>query len=143
MPHKKDLYGFVFSIDIKDWNDSPSKKRNKDNLERYHRNKAKGPGSSCCSRRPCSHPNDERQSLNAMAGTWRDIARPLIAQVLKDTNGKSDKEIRKALKDAYPWGERAMHPYKIWSDEIRVQRGKRKFNERARDVVMENQTDLF
>ncbi len=58
--------------------------------------------------------------------TWRDSARPIISKVLKDTEGKSEEEIKKALYNAYPWGERAMHPYKIWLDEIKVQRGLKK-----------------
>lgn len=57
-----------------------------------------------------------------MNRTWRDSARPIIAKVLADNEGKTDKEIRRALRDAYPWGQRAMHPYKIWCDEIKVQR---------------------
>jgi hypothetical protein len=78
-----------------------------------------------------------------MPRTWRDSARPIIAQVLMDTTGLSEKEIRSALREAYPWGERKYHPYKIWCDEIKVQRGKRKFNERHNDIVPENQTSLF
>lgn len=78
-----------------------------------------------------------------MAGTWRDIARPIIREVLKATLGQPEKEIKKALREAYPWGERAMHPYKIWCDEIKVQRGKRKFNERKNDIVPENQMKLI
>lgn len=78
-----------------------------------------------------------------MAGTWRDIARPIIREVLKASHGRSEKEIKKALREAYPWGAREMHPYKIWCDEIRVQRGKRKFNERKNDIVPENQIKLL
>jgi hypothetical protein len=59
--------------------------------------------------------------------TWRDSARPIIHRVLKETEGKDEKEIRKALKEAYPFGERRYHPYKVWCDEIRVQMGKRRF----------------
>jgi hypothetical protein len=55
--------------------------------------------------------------------TWRDRARPLIAKVLRETEGQDEKVIKKALRDAYPWGQRAMHPYQIWLDEIRRQRG--------------------
>lgn len=62
-----------------------------------------------------------------MSGSWRDIARPIIARILQENKGADEKTIRKVLKDAYPWGERAMHPYKIWCDEIKVQLGKRKF----------------
>lgn len=55
--------------------------------------------------------------------TWRDSCRPIIAKVLADNKGNSEKEIRIALRDAYPFGERRMHPYKIWCDEIKRQRG--------------------
>lgn len=55
--------------------------------------------------------------------TWRDYAAPIICKVLQETAGKSEKEIKAALYDAYPWGQRAMHPYKIWLDEIKRQRG--------------------
>jgi hypothetical protein len=54
--------------------------------------------------------------------SWRDRARPIIAQVLRDTAGKSEAEIKKALFDAYPFGPREYHPYKIWLSEIKVQR---------------------
>ena len=56
-----------------------------------------------------------------MSKTWRECARPIIAQVLADNKDKSEKDIRMALRDAYPWGVRAMHPYKIGCDEIKVQ----------------------
>lgn len=57
-------------------------------------------------------------------------------QVLRETAGKSEKEIRQALRDAYPFGEREYHPYKIWCDEIQRQRGfkKKKCTEKARKV---------
>lgn len=57
-----------------------------------------------------------------MANSWRDKAAPIIAQVLKETAGQDEKTIKKALREAYPFGERAMHPYKIWCDEIKRQR---------------------
>lgn len=57
--------------------------------------------------------------------TWREIARPIIAKVLSDNKGKSEKEIRRALRDAYPWGQRSMHPYKVWCDEIKIQMKKK------------------
>ena len=56
-----------------------------------------------------------------MAKTWRDSARPLIYEVIMANKGKDEKEIRKALRDAYPWGERRYHPYKIWCDEVSKQ----------------------
>lgn len=71
--------------------------------------------------------------------TWREHCRPIIAKVLADNKGKSDKEIRKALQSAYPYGERKYHPYKIWLDEIKVQRGAK-----IKKVIIDpNQKNLF
>jgi len=58
-----------------------------------------------------------------MKRTWRDSCKPIIARVIKENEGKSEKEIRKAISDAYPFGERKYHPYKIWLDEVKVQLG--------------------
>ena len=55
--------------------------------------------------------------------TWRDRARPLIAQVISRVGTEDMKGLRKALREAYPWGPREYHPYRIWLDEIRVQLG--------------------
>lgn len=57
-----------------------------------------------------------------MSKSWREIARPIIAQVLADTKGQPEQAIRKALKDAYPFGARMWHPYKVWLNEIKRQR---------------------
>lgn len=58
-------------------------------------------------------------------GSWRDRARPIIAEVLERCrqDGSTEKQIRAALFAAYPFGERKYHPYKIWLDEVRYQRG--------------------
>ena len=61
-----------------------------------------------------------------MTKTWRDVARPIIAKVLEETKGKPDIEIRQALFNAYPFGERRYTPYKIWLDEIQKQKSKKK-----------------
>lgn len=53
---------------------------------------------------------------------WRNYAAPIIARVLKETAGKSEKEIRDALRAAYPFGQAKYHPYKMWCKEVRVQR---------------------
>ena len=55
--------------------------------------------------------------------SWREHASPIIARVLAETQGQDEKQIRKALRDAYPYGERKYHPYKIWCDEVKRQRG--------------------
>lgn len=54
---------------------------------------------------------------------WRMKARPIIDKVLADTKGQDEKVICNAIRDAYPFGERRYHPYKIWCDEVRRQRG--------------------
>lgn len=72
--------------------------------------------------------------------TWREHARPIIAKTLADNKEKTEKEIKKALQNAYPYGQRKMHPYKIWCDEIKVQRNKKKKCTHIFDI---NQTDLF
>lgn len=48
---------------------------------------------------------------------WRNIARPIIAECIKDAKG-DDKALRKLLRDRYPFGEKEHHPYKMWRDEV-------------------------
>lgn len=62
--------------------------------------------------------------------SWRDRAKPIIARVLADTRGQDEKAIRKALSDAYPFGPKQYHPYKIWLNEIKFQRGLKKPKQR-------------
>ena len=52
---------------------------------------------------------------------WRDIAAPIIREVIARIGCDDDRALRKALFEAYPFGERKMHPYKIWRDEIKRQ----------------------
>lgn len=73
--------------------------------------------------------------------TWRDHCRPIIKDVLDKTKGRPENEIRKALKDAYPYGMRKYHPYKIWLDEIKVQRGLKQ--SKTTEETNPNQTELF
>lgn len=66
-----------------------------------------------------------------MGKTWREECRPIIAKVLEETKGQDEKVVRKALRDAYPFGERAYHPYKIWLDEIKVQTKRKRFGQKT------------
>ena len=59
----------------------------------------------------------------------------MIAKVLADTEGLDEKAIKRALRDAYPLGERKYHPYKIWLDEIHRQRGTGKHAGKGRVVA--------
>lgn len=64
-------------------------------------------------------------------GLWSDRARPIIRAVLDalpvDANHG---DCRLALRDAYPFGERAMHPYKVWQKECKAALARR-FAEKA------------
>jgi len=53
-----------------------------------------------------------------MRHTWRDHAKKVILQVIKENKGCDEKTMRKKLRDAYPYGQRAMHPYKVWCDQV-------------------------
>lgn len=77
-----------------------------------------------------------------MNKTWRDIARPIIAETLAATDGMDERTIKNALYDAYPFGERQYHPYKVWLDEIKVQRKERRFGNKN-NIVPKEQTKLF
>lgn len=58
-----------------------------------------------------------------MSGSWAARARPIIAEVLAETAGAEERTIRRALRLAYPFGERRSWPYKAWLAEIKRQRG--------------------
>jgi len=64
--------------------------------------------------------------------TWRDKARPIIASIIAENPNLPEKELRRKLRAAFPWGPKEYHPYKIWLDEINVQLGKKVF--RAKKV---------
>jgi hypothetical protein len=53
--------------------------------------------------------------------TWRERARPIIASIIAEIGTGDMKRLRKELRDAYPFGLRQYHPYKIWCDEIHQQ----------------------
>ena len=63
---------------------------------------------------------------DGMKSSWREYAKPIIAKVIAENQGKDLREVRKALSQAYPFGQREYHPYKIWLDEIAVQLGTKK-----------------
>ena len=53
---------------------------------------------------------------------WRDEARPIIAAVIARV-GKSDlKALKRALREAFPWGD-VSWPRKVWRSEVRIQLG--------------------
>ncbi len=56
-----------------------------------------------------------------MDGYWRKIAAPIIARVIEEVGVEDERALRKALREAYPFGQRSLWPYKVWRDEIRRQ----------------------
>jgi len=52
---------------------------------------------------------------------WREHCRPIIEKVIAEIGTDDRKKLRKVLKDAYPYGERKMWPYKVWLSEIKKQ----------------------
>lgn len=67
--------------------------------------------------------------------TWRDQAAPIISDVIRRVGREDKKSLRNALREAYPFGERSMYPYKVWRDEVRRQVGK--------NMAVQGQIDLF
>lgn len=56
---------------------------------------------------------------------WRRISREVIEATLAALPADAPlKEKRKAVSAAYPFGERAMHPYKMWCKEVQAALGK-------------------
>jgi hypothetical protein len=51
----------------------------------------------------------------------RNVAASIIARVIAKVGTDDMPALRLALREAYPWGERRMSPYKIWCDEIKRQ----------------------
>lgn len=77
--------------------------------------------------------------------SWRSRARSIIADVIHRVGTSDPKALRAALREAYPFGERKNHPYKIWCHEVRLQLGLVKVPDRTRSAPAscEGQLDLF
>lgn len=75
--------------------------------------------------------------------TWRERCATVIASVIYDHRGESVDEIRKALRKAYPFGERANWPYKVWLDEIKIQIGQKRAQFDHFVVPAPGQKELF
>lgn len=85
-----------------------------------------------------------RSAAYRCAVSWRTAARPIIARVLHENRGADPRAIRKALHDAYPFGERDYWPYKVWLDECRAQLGLKKPARRHRcRVSPEREQELY
>jgi hypothetical protein len=56
-----------------------------------------------------------------MRETWRERARPIIAEVIERVGREDENALRVALRDAYPFGPRKYYPYKAWLAEVKSQ----------------------
>lgn len=61
-----------------------------------------------------------------MKSTWRTHAAIIIEQTIRQQGTDDMTALRRALREAYPFGERKYHPYKIWCDEIKRQLGQKR-----------------
>ena len=53
-----------------------------------------------------------------MKSQWRIRSRQVIAEVMASVPADATlPQVRKALRDAYPFGAREHHPYKVWCIE--------------------------
>jgi len=50
---------------------------------------------------------------------WRKAANQVIAKVVADNPDLPEQELRKKLSEAYPFGPRQYHPYKIWLSAVK------------------------
>ncbi len=64
--------------------------------------------------------------MNTMTSRWRRHCAPIIAKVIRENvaAGGDENTLAKRLREAYPYGVKEHHPYKIWRDEIRKQLGR-------------------
>lgn len=62
-------------------------------------------------------------------GNWRKQCSPIIAKVIAENKGKTIREIKAALRKAYPFGQKKYWPYKVWLSEIKHQLPKMKPDE--------------
>jgi hypothetical protein len=49
---------------------------------------------------------------------WRIKANEIIIEIIKGNPTMAEQPLRKLITEAYPFGERAMHPYKIWCSAV-------------------------
>ena len=52
---------------------------------------------------------------------WRTYAADVIRKVIEKVGITDEKLLKKKLREAYPFGEKENHPYKIWLSECKNQ----------------------
>jgi hypothetical protein len=75
---------------------------------------------------------------------WRNVSNRVITQVVSANPNLSEVELRKKISDAYPFHERAYHPYKIWLSAVKLYFSPRStMHARKPKSVNENQISMF
>lgn len=77
--------------------------------------------------------------------TWREASAPIIAKVIAETKSTNLHLLKTRLREAYPWGQRKYHPYRIWLSEIERQLHPElsKRNHKKRELPNPDQKELF
>jgi hypothetical protein len=79
-----------------------------------------------------------------MKSYWRNMAAPIIRQVMAEVGTEDTKKLRRALNHAYPFHEKKLHPYRIWCDEVKRQlRGDQPRNIKKKQPVSPGQLLLM
>lgn len=50
---------------------------------------------------------------------WSEISRAVVAEVIAEYKGDDVRELRRRLREAYPFGRREHWPYKAWLNAVR------------------------
>jgi len=58
--------------------------------------------------------------MAARQSRWRRAAAIIIDRVKKDNPTATQTELKRLVSQAYPWGERRGHPYKMWLKEVKA-----------------------
>jgi hypothetical protein len=58
------------------------------------------------------------------SATWRGRAAPVVYEVLRQSAGLPRREVRRRLRDAYPFAYRAGYPYRAWLLEVHALYGR-------------------
>lgn len=64
-------------------------------------------------------PGRPRRRVERNEGHWGQRARAVVSRVLTENPTLGAKELKPLLRAAYPFGQRALHPYKVWLKVVR------------------------
>ena len=99
-------------------------------------------------RSPRRRPTRRRTTMQArcdVGRSWRDVAAPLVADVLAEgmARGLEDRALVLWANAQFPWGPREVHPYEVWKSEVKRQLGLVKLGRRGRPADLPGQGMLF